>query len=417
MSIFSTIRKTRKDAKDQNAKLAEQKKKEEETTPYRHVPTHAATDAFASAPPRWREAADRARIIEHNQRRSAMASGSSQVSLPSATVPRVGSSLSYVSFPGSPMSLRARMPKSYSYSGVSPYSDGNRDVIYSAPSNAYAKPAPFKEQWHAESTSDETSSQDELEMRKPQRESVPQSNGPKDSPHRLHPASRSRRTSDASLDRRAVSNSTSQKAHGKSTSSRDSRPPPSMRGFSHTTPTPSLVPTQSYSTPGPSPGNDMATSPTQPDATTVRNTKSFRHNSAPILPGLTLDSTRPMPTSNPSSPLALATTVRDDYLDSHTTMPNGNSSASNHEPNVPAIEPTKSQPNIQSTVMAPPSLPLHMVAPWEDDQNRGKHLDGKVEIVNTFPERAADFDSGDSPKHKTKRFSKSGGKLLKKHRR
>jgi hypothetical protein len=124
-----------------------------------------------------------------------------------------------------------------------------------------------------------------------------------------------------------------------------------------------------------------------------------------------------MPTSNPSSPLALATTVADDYLDRHTTTPNGNSSASNHEPNVPAIEPTKSQLNVQSTVIAPPSLPLHMVAPWEDDQNRGKHLDGKVEIVNTFPERAADFDSGDSPKHKTKRFSKSGGKLLKKHRR
>ena len=72
MSIFSGIRKSRRQAKEHNAKLAEQKKLEEEKVPYKHVPTHAATDAFASAPPSWREA-DRTRIVEQNRRRSAMA--------------------------------------------------------------------------------------------------------------------------------------------------------------------------------------------------------------------------------------------------------------------------------------------------------------------------------------------------------
>jgi hypothetical protein len=128
MSIFSSIRKSRQSAKEHNAKVAEQKKKESETTAYRHVPTHAATDAITSAPPSWREA-DRAKIVEANRRRSAMTATAHQLSMPA--MPRVGSSLSYVSYPGN-MSEQ-RLPRAYSYSGMPPSSYGSRDVIYSVP--------------------------------------------------------------------------------------------------------------------------------------------------------------------------------------------------------------------------------------------------------------------------------------------
>ncbi|KAI9678463.1 MAG: hypothetical protein M1829_002061 [Trizodia sp. TS-e1964] len=68
MSIFSKIR---------NAKEAAAKHKSEKAqaaaspvvVPYRHIPTHAATDALAGAPSSWR-AHDRPLILEHNRRRS-----------------------------------------------------------------------------------------------------------------------------------------------------------------------------------------------------------------------------------------------------------------------------------------------------------------------------------------------------------
>lgn len=147
MSIFSSIRRSRQEAKDHSAQLAEQKQKETDKAPYKHVPTHAATDAYASAPPSWREA-DRPRIAEQNRRRSAMAASGHHMNM--VGVPRVGSSLSHVSFPAedsSPM-VRLRMPRAYSYNGVSPYApygDPNRDVLYSVPDLVYAhQPASLK---------------------------------------------------------------------------------------------------------------------------------------------------------------------------------------------------------------------------------------------------------------------------------
>jgi hypothetical protein len=96
MSIFSSIRKSRQSAKEHSAKIAEQQKKESEAVPYKHVPTHAALDAIASAPPSWREQ-DRDRIVEQNRRRSALPTQVHHASMPS--IPRVGSSLSHVSYP------------------------------------------------------------------------------------------------------------------------------------------------------------------------------------------------------------------------------------------------------------------------------------------------------------------------------
>lgn len=122
MSIFSRMRKSRQQAKEHNAKLAQQEKKDDEAkTPYRHVPKHAATDAIASAPPSWRED-DRQKIQEQNRRRSAMAASSHNMNMNMPGVPRVGSGLSHVSYPtdkdATPM---VRLPRAYSYTGISPY--------------------------------------------------------------------------------------------------------------------------------------------------------------------------------------------------------------------------------------------------------------------------------------------------------
>lgn len=158
MSILSSIRKSRQSAREYNAKLAAQKRTEDGTTPssapYRHIPTHAAADAVASAPPSWREADDRQRIMEQHQKRSSMGPVA-HGGFPSPTrglgpgIPAGVSSLSFVTYPGPGTATGTstpgggagsfhRVPRSYSYYGgsgrVSPYyADGSRDVIYSIP--------------------------------------------------------------------------------------------------------------------------------------------------------------------------------------------------------------------------------------------------------------------------------------------
>lgn len=82
------------------------------------------------------------------------------------------------------------------------------------------------------SSSGSTSSQDDLEMRAAR--PLARSAVSADSVHRLHPSSR-RRSSETSTERRvAVTPST--RNTGSASTSRDSRPPPSMRGFSHIPP-------------------------------------------------------------------------------------------------------------------------------------------------------------------------------------
>lgn len=131
MSIFSNLRKSRRQAKEHSAKLAEQKKQEEsDRIPYKHVPTHAASDAFACAPPSWREAADRPKILEHNRRRGAMNAAGLNMCTPS--MPRVGSRLSHVSYPDGNATPFVHLPRAQSYSSVYAYGTG-RDVIYSMP--------------------------------------------------------------------------------------------------------------------------------------------------------------------------------------------------------------------------------------------------------------------------------------------
>ena len=128
MSIFSQLRRSRQLVKDQ--KLVEQQKSEAEKmkAPYKHVPTHAATDAFASAPPSWREA-DRVRIVEQNRRRSAMIASGHHMSM--TPLPRVGSSLSHVSYPSDGVPHAGRLPRAYSYTAGSYPMGYGRDTAYS----------------------------------------------------------------------------------------------------------------------------------------------------------------------------------------------------------------------------------------------------------------------------------------------
>jgi hypothetical protein len=115
MSIFSKISKSKQAAREAKGKAIEKEQKEEAVVkvPYKHVPTHAAVDALSGAPSTWK-AHDRIKIREHHKRRSQMA------------ISRTGSALSTVSFlnnstvPGPSNQEQNQLPRSSSYSGVSP---------------------------------------------------------------------------------------------------------------------------------------------------------------------------------------------------------------------------------------------------------------------------------------------------------
>ncbi|KAI0404209.1 hypothetical protein F4802DRAFT_259327 [Xylaria palmicola] len=113
MSVFSLIRRGRAQAKEHSAKQADKDKTEAVKLPYKHVPTHAATDAIATAPSSWKHD-DRSKIREQNRRRSAMAANSAS----HTALPRVGSSLAYVSYPSVYANPVVPLPKNYSYSSI-----------------------------------------------------------------------------------------------------------------------------------------------------------------------------------------------------------------------------------------------------------------------------------------------------------
>ncbi|KAI1498918.1 hypothetical protein F5X99DRAFT_300971 [Biscogniauxia marginata] len=113
MSVFSLIKRGRQQAKEHSAKQAEKTKEEPPKETYRHVVSHAAIDALATAPSSWKHD-DRPKIMEQNKRRSAMANSSAHM----GGMPRVGSSLSYVSFPSVYATPVVPLPKNYSYSSI-----------------------------------------------------------------------------------------------------------------------------------------------------------------------------------------------------------------------------------------------------------------------------------------------------------
>ncbi|KAI8635330.1 hypothetical protein F5Y19DRAFT_7513 [Xylariaceae sp. FL1651] len=113
MSVFSIIKRGRAQAKEHGAKQVEKVKDEAVKLPYKHVPTHAAIDAMATAPASWKHD-DRPKILEQNRRRSAMASSGTSLS----GLPRVGSSLSCASYPPVYANPVVPLPKNYSYSSI-----------------------------------------------------------------------------------------------------------------------------------------------------------------------------------------------------------------------------------------------------------------------------------------------------------
>lgn len=113
MSVFSLIKRGRAQAKEHNAKKAEKAKEESVKLPYKHVVSHAALDALSGAPSSWKHA-DRPKIMEQNKRRTAMVANETNM----AGMPRVGSSLSYVSYASVYATPVVPLPKNYSYSNI-----------------------------------------------------------------------------------------------------------------------------------------------------------------------------------------------------------------------------------------------------------------------------------------------------------
>ncbi|XXG94444.1 dolichyl-phosphate beta-glucosyltransferase [Hypoxylon texense] len=113
MSVFSLIKRGRAQAKEQSAKKAEKAKEEAVKLPYKHVVTHAALDALSGAPSGWKHT-DRPKIMEQNRRRTAMAASEANL----AGMPRVGSSMSYVSHASVYSTPVVPLPKNYSYGNI-----------------------------------------------------------------------------------------------------------------------------------------------------------------------------------------------------------------------------------------------------------------------------------------------------------
>ncbi|KAJ6447108.1 developmental regulator flbA [Purpureocillium lavendulum] len=451
MSIFSGIRKSRQQAKEHNAKLAEQKKLEQEKVPYKHVPTHAATDAFASAPPSWREA-DRPRIIEQNRRRSAMAASGHHMNMPG--VPRVGSSLSHVSYPGEDAAPTVRLPRAYSYNGVSPYVLQGRDVVYSVHDASFSQPqlkgkeisrgAGYEQQrvsptpskglsastligdrvtdfWFSgddpspvESSAGSTSSQDDLEMR-PTRPAATRTQ--EAAAHRLHPAHK-RRTSDASVDRLAMANSA--KAIGASHYGRDSRPPPSMRGFASINQV--AAPVTMHLGALPTSFTQAAPSNLQVPAagsSASSTNQTSRQSSTTSLPGLTPTSSRPA-FSAPTTPAVTTANQSEYYL---------NWSQSAEQDIARVAEPIgEAAPAIQARSKDRRPARATRFSELERIDSMGSETMQRAapasipppvaheDIINVFPEPASMPEPVAPSSNKSKRLSKGGGKLLKKSR-
>ncbi|KAI0189028.1 hypothetical protein F4808DRAFT_48065 [Astrocystis sublimbata] len=119
MSVFSILKRGRAQAKEHSAKQAGKDKGQPEAVkaPYKHVPTHAAIDALATAPSSWR-GDDRSKIREQNRHRSARAASSYGHSRSNSALPRVGSNLTNVSYPSVYANPVVPLPHNYSYSSI-----------------------------------------------------------------------------------------------------------------------------------------------------------------------------------------------------------------------------------------------------------------------------------------------------------
>ena len=458
MSIFSHIKKSRQQAKEHNARLAEQKKRESAILPYKHVPTHAAADAIACAPPSWREQADRPKIVEHNRRRSAMAAAGYNMNTPGAP-PRVGSSLSHVSYPSGDATPVVQMPRAYSYTNIHPY-QGSRDVIYSMPDAAMSQPAswkgkdtyrgiydtssssaPSKGTSHdrpsanrhsqylfnlgdpsPEGSSSGSSSNDELEIKPTPPRVIPQglpksaTTDTVSTAHRLHPSHR-RNTSD-SLDKIVLSSTV------KPPTVRDSRPPPSTRGFQYVpSPGPVQAPPASRApafyppTTQPSPMyygdatkrntellSRQEATPSPQEMNTVPETRDENHTFTPSSTDAAEGSLNTVPLPSPSLDIGIPAESSISRYSTPTAMTNEKRRSQQlRQPELDRIdsgvEPSyfTHSHNRMSLQQMPPPL---------------AHED----LVNVFPEPVTAPEGSQMSPTKKKKLSKAGGKLTKKNR-
>ncbi|KAH8173348.1 hypothetical protein LIA77_07603 [Sarocladium implicatum] len=467
MSIFSSIKKSRQSAKSHNAKLAEQKKIEESATPYRHVPTHAASDAFASAPPSWRDA-DKERIVEENRRRSAMAASGHHMNMPGT--PRVGSRVSYAAYPssGTASPMVPPIPRAYSHTGVpalqQPFSD--RESMYSAPHMAYSQPLSLKgmdvtrwpiyeapDQDHgygrdaqsvAESSSDSVSSRDNLEMRSGQASG--HAIGMVETRSHNSPNKRSRRTSDPYAENYGASSS---RSNPSVTGTRDPRPPPSIRGFSSIPPSAVPPPVLGGRLPGSlspvvtAPAPPPASSPTRssfapsPLATNTPVDLAVQHpavqpsraSSAASLPGLTPTSTRLPAASIPNTPAPkspvgfpfpeVASPEAETYISTPDEEPKNLQSQTSSGPSKSmetrrAARPTRFTELERIESSSPQEV--HKVATSSTFEDVSSPAASHKQVVNTLPEAVESPEVGDGSKGKGKKSRKGGNKLVKKQR-
>ncbi|KAH6659775.1 hypothetical protein BKA67DRAFT_28447 [Truncatella angustata] len=115
MSVLSIMKKGRQQAKEQNAKDMEKAKQETAKAAYKHVPTHAGTDALSGAPA-GSNLDYRSRIREQNRKRNSMTA----VETRPGTLPRVSSSLSNVSYPSTSASPVVPVSRVHSFNSLPP---------------------------------------------------------------------------------------------------------------------------------------------------------------------------------------------------------------------------------------------------------------------------------------------------------
>lgn len=136
MSIFSQMKRAHKH-KEQGLKPVEQS--HEKPSSYKHIPTHAASDAITGSPASW-DAKERSKIREENRKRSAMAAAQAHayhMNMPSA--PQGGSGSSSVAYTSGEVTPMVPPPGAISWNVPNysnPYSD---EDPYTRPSSHKGK--------------------------------------------------------------------------------------------------------------------------------------------------------------------------------------------------------------------------------------------------------------------------------------
>ena len=87
--MFSKFRNVKKAADKQKSALQASADARPPPAPYKHIPTHAASDSLACAPPGWRQDEDKKSIQAHHRRRNGMSRSTNGRSLVT-TVHRAG---------------------------------------------------------------------------------------------------------------------------------------------------------------------------------------------------------------------------------------------------------------------------------------------------------------------------------------